>query len=348
MPGADLLILALENMLAPCGVPFVHQLPPTSDGELPDAVFYYGGDDEGSDGLQAKMSEIMTSLGLPYHINIMLGRDDAHHFTDADRAVYERNGHEISMHLNFMDFPEGVQHPAPVTEAEYDRQFRRFTERYGFVPVCSNNHCCRTSGWADTARMGAAHGVKGEHHRVHRPSLPMDPVNLFGAAFGTVFPHFVYDDAAHGNARIDFVDVPISFYEPGSVGYEPSHPFYHKDPFQPDEYRRVVGIACRQGWTLNFFVHPCHMLGKGSRTCDALRAILDEVERLAARVLHLGDDALCLWWHARARTQVAPSGKPGVLDVTTTYPSGVWLRLLCGSLPAGAVPQVDGRLAFRR
>ena len=100
VPCADMLLLILENIIARAGVPFIHQLPPMR-GSVPDAVFHYGGDDEARDGLQAKMSELMKSLGLPYHINVML-RGGRFHFTDEDRALYEKNGHEFSLHCSII------------------------------------------------------------------------------------------------------------------------------------------------------------------------------------------------------------------------------------------------------
>ena len=341
-PCADVLLLIIENILAGAGVPFIHQLPP-QEGGIPDALFYYAGDDEAADGLQAKMSDLMASFGLAYHINVMLGKDGRHHFTDKDVAVYERYGHEVSLHFNFINYPKGVEHPAPISPEEYDRQYGLYLARFGTAPVCVNNHWCRTSGWADTARMGARHGVKGEHHRVHHPSPPLDPVNLFGAVFGTVFPHFVYDDAAHGNERLEFVDVPITFYEPGAVSCEESHPYFGQDPFRPDEYRRIVRVACRQGWTLNLFLHPTHMFKEGGRGRDALREMLDEIERLGARVIHAGSDALCLWWHARARSSVDVEDAGARYTVRADHEDGLIVRFMAAALPNAPEFRLDGR-----
>jgi len=340
VPCADLMLLILENMLAGAGVPFVHHLPPSPAG-VPDALFHYGGDDEAKDGLQAEMSRLMRELGLPYHVNVMLGGDGAFHFTDEDRALYEANGHEFSLHFNFMDYPEGVAHPAPIDEAEYARQVDLFEARYGRTPICVNTHCCRASGWADAARLGARRGIRGENTAVHRVSPPADPVNRFGAAFGTVYPHFVYDDAAHGNKRLDFVSIPIGFYEPGAYGWEESHPYHDQDPFRPDEYRRVADLACHYGWTLNIFLHPTHMAHPRSRGRDALRCILDHLDERKADVLHVGTDALCLWWRDRSRTRVERDGGSTYV-VDTPHAGGVLIRFSRDTLAAGACFELDG------
>jgi hypothetical protein len=335
------MLLILENILAQAGVPFLHQLPP-ADGGVPDALFHFGGDDEAATGLQVKMSEVMKSLGLPYHVNVMLGKDGDFHFTAEDRAVYESRGHEFSLHFNFISYPEGAKHPAPIEEREYERQFRLFVERYGTVPVCTNNHFCRASGWADSPRFGARRGIKGENHLLHHAIPPMDPVNLFGCPFGTVYPFFVYDDAEHGNERLDFVSIPIGLYEPGSIPWEQSHPFHGQDAFKPEEYRRVVDLALAYGWTLNVFVHPTHMHAQGSRTRDALCAMLDRIAERNARVVHFGTDALCLWWHERSRSRVLCAGA-GTYAIETGNKAGVLVRFLEESLPAEAKLELDGR-----
>ena len=338
VPCADLLLLILESIIGRAGVPFIHQLPP-DDGVLPDALFHFGGDDEGAPGLQTPMSGIMRGLGLGYHVNVML-RDESFHFTEEDRATYERNGHEFSLHLNFIDYPDGVEHPAAITEGEYDRQFRLFVDRYGKTPICVNNHWCRSSGWADTARFGAERGALGENHLVHHHSPPLDPVNLFGTAFGTVYPFFVFDDADHENRRLDFVSVPIGFYEPGSASGEKSHPQYGQDPLRPEEYRRVVDLACRYGWTLNVFMHPTHMSQAKNKGREAVEIMLTRIRELGAHVIHVGTDALCLWWHARGRTKIE-SQEDGSLKVRTAHPGGVFIRVLAKALPADVQSEVS-------
>jgi len=85
LPWADLLLLLLERLLAPAGVPFVDLLPPV-EGCVPDALFHYGGDDEARAGLQRPMSDAMAALGLPYHLNVMLGKNGSFHFSDEDAA----------------------------------------------------------------------------------------------------------------------------------------------------------------------------------------------------------------------------------------------------------------------
>lgn len=346
VPCADLALLILERILAPTCLPFIHQVPPHPDG-VPDALFHYGGDDEARDDLQAPMSNIMKSLGVGYHINVMLGSDDKFHFTNADRAVYEANGHEVSLHFNFVDWPNGVRHPAPIPEAEFDRQFHRFLDRYEIKPICVNTHFLRDSGWADFARYASARGILGENIRVHYTLPPMDPVNLFGTPFGTVYPHFVYEDADRGNVRLPFVSVPIGFYEPGSPSGEERHPYRGQDPYRPEEYRRIAELACRYDWTLNVFMHPTHMSNLASRGQQAVSCMHDRIRELGARVLHVGTDALTLWWHARSATRVLQqSASPTTTgyEIRTPSPSGILVRFLASALEHATV-KLDRRLA---
>lgn len=340
VPCADLLLQIIENIIASTGSPFIDALPPM-EGAPSDALFHYGGDDEAREGLQSPMSDIMAGLSLPYHINVMLGQDGQFHFSDEDMALYRKRGHEVSIHPNFIHYPEGVKHPEPIDENEFDRQLKLFLERYGFTPVCFTNHYICASGWADSARFGAKRGLKGENACIHHPSPPMDPVNLFGCPFGTVYPFFVYDDAAHGNERYDFVNIPIGFYEPGSPSRERTHPFYEKEPYRPDEYQHVVDMACRGGWTLNIFMHPTHMSNPNSRGRDALRCMLDRIGELRAWVVHTGTDALCLWWHERSRTEIAEIGD-GAWRVATGHPDGITLRFSVNALPKNARFTLDG------
>jgi len=342
VPCADLMLLVLENIVAGAGIPLVHQLPPL-DGGVPDALFHIGGDDESGEGLQAKMSHFMKSLGMPYHVNVMLGRDGKFHFTDEDRKVYEANGHEFSLHFDFMSHPQGVKHPAPVEEAEFDRQLRLFIQRYGKLPICANTHCLRASGWADTARFGARRGIKGENSMIHHKVPPMDPTNLFGTPFGTVYPFFVYDDAAHGNERLDFVSLPIGFYEPGAFAYEQTHPLFGKETFRPEEYRRVADLACEYGWTLDLFMHPGHLHSEKGRGRDALRCMLDRVAENGARAVRFGTDALTLWWHARSRTRIERRPEGDGFTVETAHGDGVLVRFLEEALPRDPIFTLDGK-----
>jgi len=345
VPCADLMLLVLENILAAAGVPFIHQLPPL-DGGVPDALVHIGGDDESAPDRQTPMSRITAEMGLPYHVNVMLGADGEFHFTDEDRRVYEENGHEFSLHFNFMGYPEGVQHPAPVEEAEYDRQLKLFVERYGRLPVCVNTHCLRASGWADTARFGAQRGVLGENSLIHHRVPPSNPVNLFGTPFGAVYPFFVYDDAAHGNEKLNFVSLPVGFYEPGSYSYEETHPLYDKVTFNEAEYIRVAELACKYEWTLNLFLHPMNPgWEEQNGRWDSVRLMMDRAAQLGARVIYVGNDALTLWWHARSRTRLEAGAGEHELTVRTEHPEGVLVRFLEDALPGDVSFVLDGRPA---
>ena len=100
-------------------IPLVHQLPP-ADGEIPDALFYWGGDDEGADGTQLPASNFMKEQRLPYHLNIMpLG--GSFHLTEDEARQIEANGHELALHINFIN---DYEHPLHFTRDDIKKQIR--------------------------------------------------------------------------------------------------------------------------------------------------------------------------------------------------------------------------------
>jgi len=69
VPYGDALLAILANLLLRCGVPPFEMLPPL-DGERPDFLCYWGGDDEFLHN-QCEASRFMAEHGLPYHINVL-------------------------------------------------------------------------------------------------------------------------------------------------------------------------------------------------------------------------------------------------------------------------------------
>ncbi|MBI3945416.1 MAG: hypothetical protein HY321_05830 [Armatimonadetes bacterium] len=286
---ADELLFLLQNMVGRRPQPLIHQLPPT-DGRVPDALFYYGGDDEGSaDGVQVVASEFMKSRGLPYHINAMPVRGKFGLTVEQFRQV-RANGHEVSLHFDFMtDF---AQHSG-FTRGDVQEQTEAFKATFGMTPVCSVNHCVRWTGWSEAPAWMAEAGILGDNSRFHSTAPPMNPVNTIGFGFGTAFPYYNYHDYRQDNARINFISEPIFAYEVG----------YTREAMDSEILHRMIDLAAYYHLTADLFYHPCYLA-----TFPACRAAVDEmlryIEERGLVIRHMGNDELALWWSARSRSRI--------------------------------------------
>ena len=326
---ADELLLVWTNMLAEVPQPFIHQIPPDG-GAVPHFLIHMGGDDEGlDDGSQRWASDHFKSLGLPYHINIMPARGEFA-LSDEDFEAIRANGHETSLHPNFISPFGRAQQLTPVTESVLREQIRAYRERFGHTPVAAANHWCCWFGWVEPARWLAAEGIRGDNSRGSFRYPPLNPVNQLGMGFGTVFPHFVYDDHTQANARLGFVFIPIVYYEPGTGGGKPAkagHPYPDGDPGW-ERLRFWLDMAVRYEWTLNCFIHPTTIF-RDANTRAALDEILACIERRGYRVVFMGTDEVCQWWFDRSASDIsAVSDADGLtFNVAARHKPGVIVRV---------------------
>lgn len=288
VPYAEELALLLRNMLARKPVPMVDPLPPTG-GAASDALFYFGGDDECEPGVQVPASEFMRSRALPYHINLMPLRGRFAISRQEFRRI-RANGHELSLHYNFMD---DFAHPGPFAKKDVLKQSQLYRRAFGKRPVCTVNHWCRWTGWAEPARWMLAAGGKADNSRIQWPLVELNPVNTLGFAFGTPFPYFFRDDWRGGNARIPFLQEPIVGYEIGYLG----------EKVDSRILRRAVDLAARYNMTVNMFYHPTYISHN-----PACRRAVDELLRCLrakkVRAAFMGNDELARWWHQRSRARI--------------------------------------------
>ncbi|MBU0610775.1 MAG: hypothetical protein KKI08_23015, partial [Armatimonadetes bacterium] len=157
VPYADMLVYLLRNLIARRGLPFVHALPPTPAGDIPDCLFHYGGDDECQPDNQLLASGVMKELGLGYHVNIMPNPQGEFAMSQAEYDQLKANGHEPSLHLNFID---GVEHPCRFTRAQVQQQVDWYVAAFGELPVCTVFHWVTWHGWTEIAEWLAGAGVK--------------------------------------------------------------------------------------------------------------------------------------------------------------------------------------------
>ncbi len=316
VPYADLMTFALRRVLAEHGAVFVHQLPPMPDGTIPDAVIHWGGDDEAASDVQVPAAEFMAELGLPYHINIMPDADGVFGLSPEDFDRLKEIGCERSIHFNFIT---GVEHPYAFTQADLKRQLDAYLDTFGEMPICTVFHWVSWTGWAEPARWLAELGLMGDNNRIHWRYPPVNPVNRVAYAFGTAFPFHYYDDAAHGNERIDFVCLPITGYEVG----------HWRGELEPAQLRRAIEHAARWQLTTSIFIHPVRLTEQAPR--DAVREALAHIDRLGLRALHMGTDELCVWWHERDRStidHVQRDGETLSIRVDACSPRGCIVQML--------------------
>jgi len=284
----DELLFLLQNMVSVHPIPLIHQIPPDGD-TIPDFLLFYGGDDEGSVGIQVPAAEFMASRRLPYHINCMQ-LDCKFGVGEAEIERMSALGTELSPHYNFIN---GFKHPTGFTRADVEKQTRAFVEHFGRLPVCSNFHWCRWTGWAEPALWLSEHGIRADNSYAHRQLTVLNPVNSMGFAFGTSYPFHFYADHRSGNRRLDVVELPIVAYE---VGYTP-------DQTDFDILERAILLAAHYQSTMNFFYHPVYIANLG--TCrSAIDRLLSLTKESGISALHSAPDAVARWWENRSCTRI--------------------------------------------
>jgi hypothetical protein len=325
---ADELLFLLQNMIGTQPHPFVHQLPPTAEGDIPDALFHWGGDDEGDrTGIALRASNWMKERGLPYHVNAMPWPGGKFGLSAADARRIGDNGHEVSIHFNFIDdFKPG----SAFSREDVLAQAAAFRRAFGQDFVCSVNHWCRWTGWAEPAMWMREAGGKADNSFTHAGSPPYNPVNLLGFSFGTAFPFWFHDDWRGRNRRIDFLEQPVTAYECGYVGRERTDfPTVHK----------VIDLAARHHLTMNMFYHPIY-IDQFPHCRAAIEEAMRYLEERKIRALHVGSDGLYRWWKARSETKVARvavTSSALSFEVKTRHPNGAIIKVPLGRKTAQTV-----------
>ncbi len=308
VPYADLLLFLLRNVVALAGEAFIAPLPPTEDGCVPDALFFWGGDDEAAEGTQIPASDWMREQGLPYHINIMPHPDGSFGLTREEFARIKANGHDTSLHFNMI---EGFEHPHAFGPEDVRRQLEWYQETFGETPVCTVFHWCRWQGWSEPAEWMSEGGIQADNSRIHSGSPPLNPTNLVGYSFGTAFPFWYWADWRSGNRRINFISEQITAYECGYIQNEGT---------EFSQLHRAIRDAAHWHFTTNLFFHPV-LITRFPECKEAVQEAVRFMDELGLTVIHMGNDKLNHWWRSRsaARIEDTPAGPSVVGDWPDGY-----------------------------
>lgn len=298
----DYYVYILQSILAGNGEPMIHRLPPC-DGTVPDYLIYIGGDDDATSGeMNLEASEIMSEKNLPYHMNLMQDGSGEFVITREQYELIKSRGHELALHYNFTG--------GGFTQEGFKAQVEKYVSVFGKLPVCCVGHCLTQEGWAERCRYQEALGILGDNSKYGEVEPGnINAFNMHGYAFGTAYPFFVRDDWEHGNRRMKFVELPVSYYEPRLYEHDTA-----------EKLHLCADRSAYFGRMLNLFIHPHYVTGRFNATPPgepnpALRAV-DEILAYSKdkgyNVMLCGPDRLCKWWHGRAESAVRalPSAGP--------------------------------------
>lgn len=310
----DELLFLLQNMVSVQPFPLIHRLPPSGEC-IPDALFYYGGDDEGLVGDQLPAARFMAEHGLPYHINCM-ANDRGFGIGPEEIAELDRLGTDLSLHYNFID---GFEHPGGFTRDDVLRQTREFVEHFGRYPVCSVNHWCRWTGSVEPAVWMSEAGVSADGSYFSCPAVVLNPVNRFGFSFGTSYPFHFWTDHTSGNQRLEFLELPITAYEMGYAG----------DQLDTASLELAFRAAVHYQSTMAFFYHPIY-IARYPACREAITRLLALIEESGLTIAHSSPDALARWWTARAGIRVSDveSDDQRVKFTASTPPGGAFIATI--------------------
>jgi len=289
----DLLLCEIETILSHWQIPMIAKQMPCENGDLPDLVFHFSGDDDCS-SLQYNLeaAKTMQEFGLPYHINAMPKRGEAFVMTKEEFDEVASHGCEIALHT---DFTDGVVYGTESVKA----QVALFEKTFGKHPVTNTNHCFIQGGTtAERMRFFHENGIIADNGKMGEfDPADINAFDLCEFGFGTAFPRYTCDDAAHGNTLIPSLEIPISYYEPR----------LREDPTKIVEY---LENGVKYGRILQFFIHPHYLAHRSSQrplVLNALHLMQTHIREKGYRVLYTTTNEIARFWHSRADAQVTPT-----------------------------------------
>jgi len=287
----DFLLEELELILQELGIPTLYRLAPVN-GQIPDAMIHFSGDDDcTSPAINQEAMTRMTRLGLPYHINAMPDAEKGF-VTDRDTLnAWEAAGNEIALHLD-------LTNPDAYTQAEHLRQAALFEKQYGKKPITNVNHCLVQGGTtAERLRWLASCGLLADNSKLglFNPEN-INAFDLCGYGFGTAFPRYTCDDAAHENRMISTFEIPLTYYEPR---------LYEEDS-DPSKILSYLEGACRHGRIIQFFFHPHYLSSHYGKKLAATERVLKLILAYARNkaIAFTTTNSVARFWNARKNAHV--------------------------------------------
>ena len=338
-PYNDLLLLELEDILHELGIPSIYRLPPMQDGSVPDMVLHFSGDDDCcSATINRNAAARMKEVGFPYHINAMPNPAGEFCFDTAVLRELQENGCELGLHLDLTYPPYSAEH--------VKAQFEQFRAAFGLHPITNVNHCLVQHGtqaeflrWLQACDIIADNGYLG--------TFNPDDINAFDLqeyGYGTSFPRFTCDDAAHGNAPLFPALIPITYYEARL-------PNEDSDPAKVIAY---LDGAAAYGRITQFFFHP-HYLNDDNVHCTAALRVLALIKQHLAekqyRALPMTTNTIAQFWQTRRTASAIREGSTITVNSDTPIllqlPTDATIAALDGASVPVTIKQVnDGSAAL--
>lgn len=305
-PYNDLLLLELESILRSLGSASLYRLPPMEDGTAPDIVLHFSGDDDCcSAAINANAAARMKGLGLPYHINAMPDGNGQFCFDLDVLRTLQNDGCELGLHLELIC--------QPYTEETVKKQFNEFFRAFGIHPITNVNHCLVQNGphaeflrWLQGCGIIADNGYLGTFN-------PND-INAFDLqefGYGTSFPRYTCDDAAHDNALLTTMAIPVTYYE-ARLPREDSN---------TAKIKNYLDSAAANARITQFFFHP-HYLNEDNEHCAAALRVLKVIQQHIAESEYVAftmtTNTIAQFWRARRQATIAQSGS--TLIIKTSAP----------------------------
>jgi hypothetical protein len=305
-PFNDLLLLELEGILRSLGIASLYRLPPMEDGAAPDIVLHFSGDDDCcSATINANAAARMKQLGLPYHINAMPNGNGEFCFDMDVLRGLQKNGCELGLHLDLTC--------QPYSEETVKKQFTEFCAAFGMHPVTNVNHCLVQNGpqaeflrWLQGCGIIADNGYLG--------TFDPNDINAFDLqefGYGTSFPRYTCDDAAHGNALLTTMAIPLTYYE-ARLPHEDS---------DTTKLRGYLDGAAANARITQLFFHPHYLNESSDHYLAAQRALSVMKEHIAERgyvALPMTTNTIAQFWKARSEATVTQDG--ATITVKTDAP----------------------------
>lgn len=182
VPFADLLVLLLVDLLRkalPAPVPLLSHLPDRAP-----AILLYSGDEDGATP-EETLEEMDWLAAHSARMDLNMIPDTS--ATPPELLPRYLARHDVGPHPNLR--PLDGQ-PLDVRLADFDRQLRLFTEKYGVRPTCLRNHGVAWIGYTEIVEVMERHGIRMDTNYTSgqfRRGRQFAPYAAFGAAMPVRF-----------------------------------------------------------------------------------------------------------------------------------------------------------------